>query len=399
MDAQLPLNDVRIVDATQVGAGPYMTTLLGDLGADVIKIEPPGGEPMRTVDNHFAYKESAYYFGINRSKRDITLNLKSEQGQKVVHRMLESADVFAISMRPEAVRKLGLDYETLKDRYPRLVYCCVTAFGEDGPRAKAPGMDIVAQALSGIMALTGYPDLPPVKAGPPIADWSTSFFGALGIVAALRTRDRDGVGQKVSVNLLDSAIACLPNFVTPALITGTRIRRSGSGHPQVVPYQVFETSDGHIVVACLSDQFWAPLCTALERPDLVHDERFYTNPERVKNRDVLVPMIAEILKTRDKAAWIERFTAEDFPHAPVNELEEVFVDPQVVHNGMILDLDHPRYGPYSVVNNPIKMSRTPPAPFGYSPSPGEHSQEILAELGFSEEDIRSIIEEGAGGGV
>lgn len=394
MTALRALDGVRIVDASQVGAGPYMTTLLGDLGADVIKIEPPGGEPMRTVDNFFAHKESAYYFGINRSKRDITLNLKSPAGQEVLHRLLETADVFAVSMRPDAARRLGIGYQDLAERYPKLVYCSITAFGESGPKAGQPGMDIVAQAMSGVMALTGEPDRTPVKAGPPVADWATSYLAGMGICAALLARDRDGVGQKVSVNLLDAAISLLPNFTTPYFATGVKIRRSGSGHPQVVPYQVFDVADGYMVVACLSDQFWAPLCRALERPDWIEDDRYWTNSKRVENRSELIPLVAEAMRGRTKDEWVSRFEEYDVPHAPVHELEEVFEDPQVQHNEMLLDLEHPRFGSYKAVNNPIKMSRTPADPRRYSPAPGEHSVEILEELGYSAEEIAALEDDG-----
>jgi crotonobetainyl-CoA:carnitine CoA-transferase CaiB-like acyl-CoA transferase len=396
MGDQLPLAGVKIVDLTQVGAGPYMTSLLGDLGADVVKIEPPGGEPMRSVDNYFAPKESAYYFGMNRSKRDITLDLKSPAGREVIDRMLATADVLTISMRPRAVQALGLSYEQLAERFPRLVYCSVTAFGEDGPRVDEPGMDIVAQAISGIMAITGDPDRLPVKAGPAIADWATSFMGAFAIVSALRARDRDGLGQKVSVSLLDVAIACLPNYVTPMLVMGTPIRRSGSSHGQVVPYQVFESSDGYLVLACLSDQFWAPVCRALEREEWIEDPRFHTNPERVRHRDELVPAVAAIMREQPTQSWIDRFTRHGVPHAPVHELEQVFEDPQVVHNEMLLYLDHPRFGRYPVINNPIRMSRTNPRPHGYSPAPGEHNEEVFRELGYDEESIRRLVAENAG---
>lgn len=389
-----PLAGVRIVDLTQVGAGPYCSTLLGDLGADVIKIEPPGGEPMRSVDNFFAPKESAYYFGINRSKRSVALDLKSEKGRAALDRLIDDADVFAVGMRPKAVRDLGVTYEEVSARNPRIVYLSVTAFGETGPRSDAPGMDIVAQALSGVMALTGEPDRPPVKVGTAMADWSLSFLAAFGVCAALRARDRDGVGQKVSLNLLDSAIAMLPNFVTPYFAMGTPIRRSGSGHPQIVPYEVFPTSDGNIVVACLSDQFWAPLCRAIEAPELIDDPRYSTNPARVSRREEVVAIVAERLAKESTRHWEQRFTECDFPHAPVHELEEVFEDPQVVHNQMLIELEHPRFGPYKALNNPLKLSRTPAEPRGYSPGPGEHTEEVLREIGYGDDEVAELLREG-----
>jgi crotonobetainyl-CoA:carnitine CoA-transferase CaiB-like acyl-CoA transferase len=393
-EAKLPLDGIRIVDLTQVGAGPYCMSLLGDMGADVIKIEPPGGEPMRSVDNFFAPNESAYYFGINRSKRDITLNLKSKAGHEILDRLIETADVFAVGMRPKAVYQLGVDYETVAAKNPRVVYLSVTAFGDTGPRSDAPGMDIVAQALSGLMALTGEPDQPPVKVGTAVSDWALSLSAAFGILTALRARDRDGVGQKVSVNLLDCSIALLPNLVTPYFATGVPIRRAGSGHPQIVPYQVFGTADGNIVVACLSDQFWPRLCKALERPDLVDHPHMASNSVRTQHRQEVVDAVASVMATKPTAHWVERFVSCDVPHAPVNELEEVFDDAQVIHNEMLLELQHPRFGPYKVVNNPVHLSRTPAQPWGHSPSPGEHSVEILQELGFDDDRIAELQLEG-----
>jgi succinate---hydroxymethylglutarate CoA-transferase len=384
------LDGVKVLDLCQVGAGPYCSTMLGDFGAEVVKVEPLGGEPTRSVDNFFAPKESAYYFGINRSKKAIAVDIKSEAGHAVLLRLVKWADVVTVSMRPPTVARLGLSYEGLVAVNPRIVYLSITAFGETGPRTEAPGMDIVAQALSGVMALTGEPDQPPVKCGASIADWTTSFLGAFAITAALRARDRDGVGQKLSVSLLDGAIACLPQFVSSYMATGTPPRRSGSGHPMVVPYQVFLTADGNVIVACLDDRFWPRLCNALERPDLITDERFATNSERVKHRAEIVGIIQAILAAKPTAEWVDRFEKLSVPHAPVLELEEVVVDPQIVHNEMILTLEHPRFGQYQVVNNPIRMSATPPKPHGYSPGVGEHTDEVLLGIGYTADELASM---------
>ena len=384
------LDGVRVVDFTQVLAGPYGTSLLGDFGADVIKVEPPGGEPFRAIDNLIAPGESGYYYGINRSKRAITLNLKDPAAPAIVERLVRNSDVVVVGFRPAAVARIGLDFESLSAINPRLVYCSLTAFGDTGPLAAEPGMDIVVQALSGVLALTGNPDEPPVKTGPSIADFTGAFLMVTAVLAGLRVRDRDGIGQQVSVNLLDGQIAMLANFVTPYFLTREPIRRAGGGHPQVVPYQVFEASDGFMVVACLNDTFWAPLCRGIDHAELIDDPRFATNPVRAANRGELIPFLEGLFATATRDVWLSRLRSHGVPCAPVNELEEALSQPQVVHNNALTELKHPVYGLYTVPSNPIKMSESPPRPHGYVPGVGEHTSEVLAELGFDEDQISAF---------
>ena len=381
------LDGIRVVDFTQVLAGPYGTSLLGDFGADVIKVEPPGGEPFRTIDNLIAPGESGYYYGINRSKRAITLNLKHPGARAIVERLVRQSDVVVVGFRPAAVARAGLDFESLSAVNPRLVYCSLTAFGDTGPLAAEPGMDIVVQALSGVLALTGNPDQPPVKTGPSIADFTGAFLMVTAVLAALRVRDRDGIGQQVSVNLLDGQVAMLANFITPYFLTREPIRRAGGGHPQVVPYQVFEASDGFMVVACLNDTFWAPLCRGIDHPELIDDPRYATNPVRAANRGELIPFLEGLFATATRADWLSRLSRHGVPCAPVNELEEALTQPQVVHNKALTELKHPVYGPYTVPSNPIKMSESSPRPHGYVPGVGEHTVEVLTELGFDQREI------------
>ena len=389
------LSGVRIVDLSQIAAGPYCTSMLGDFGADVVKVEPITGDPLRVMDDVFAKGESAYFFGLNRSKRDVAIDIKTPMGQEVLHRLIKGADVLVVSMRPSALTRLGLSFEDLAERYPRLIYCEITAFGETGPLAEQPGMDILAQALGGIMGLTGEPGGSPLKAGVPIGDFVCSFLSCLGITLALRVRDRDGVGQKVSVNLLDGQVSLLANYVALYSRTGVPIRPIGGGHPQIVPYQVFEAADGPFIVACLTERFWPLLCGAIGQPEWVSHPDFATNVDRVRHRDVLVPMFSKVFKTKDRAYWINKLVAVDVPASSVNHLEDVLVEPQVVHNGMLLDLIHPHHGKVSTVNNPVHLSLTPAMPHRYPPSLGEHTNAVLAELGYPAEQIETMRKNGA----
>jgi crotonobetainyl-CoA:carnitine CoA-transferase CaiB-like acyl-CoA transferase len=386
------LDGIRVVDISQIAAGPYLTSMLGDMGADVIKVEPPAGEPFRRIDHDFASDSSAYFAGINRSKRSLTLSLKSAEGRKVLERLLRGADVFVTAMRPSATARLGIGYHEISRLNPRLIYCSLTAFGEDGPRANEPGMDIIAQAIGGVMATTGEPGRPPVKVGPPISDFVTAFLAGFGICAALRARDRDGVGQMVSLNLLDSTIALIANYATGYFQTKVPVRPVGGGHPQLVPYQAFADSNGkYFIVACLNDNFWAPLCTAIGRPDLCSDSRYATNAGRVAERAALIPELEAIFQSASRETWITRLQAEDVPCSPVYAFEEVFRDTQVVHNGTVIELDHPEIGPYKAIKNPIRMTRSAVKEWGYAPVLGEHTQAILTELGYSAAEISTLV--------
>ncbi|GAF47610.1 CaiB/BaiF CoA transferase family protein [Rhodococcus wratislaviensis] len=389
------LSGIRVVDLSQIAAGPYATSLLGDFGADVIKVEPPSGDPLRQIDNAFGEGESAYSFSVNRSKRSVRIDVKSPDGRAVLDRLLAEADVFVISMRPAAARRLGLNYESVSERFPRLVYCSITGYGEDGPLVDRPGMDLLAQARGGTMGTTGEPGRTPVKVAPAIADFLGSYLACNGILLALRVRDRDGIGQKVGVNLLDGQVSLLPNLSVAYHRTGVPFRPQGGAQSNIVPYQVFETSDGWVVVACLIQKFWVTLCRAVERPDLVEDPRFSTNADRVRNRGELVPVLAALFAEHPTSHWMKILEAGDVPCSPVNALEDVFVDPQVVHNGMTLVLTHPRHGEVVTVNNPIHLGSTPAQPRGYPPDAGEHTDEVLAEYGYDTDQIRTLRAGGA----
>jgi crotonobetainyl-CoA:carnitine CoA-transferase CaiB-like acyl-CoA transferase len=392
---QQALDGVRIVDLTQIASGPYAMSMLGDFGADVIKVEPPTGDPLRHIDNTFGPGESAYSYSVNRSKRAISLDLKETAGMTVLEQLLERADVLAVSMRPLAAVKLGIDYASLAERFPRLVYCSITGYGEDGPLAERPGMDLIAQARGGVMGTTGEPGRTPVKVAPAIGDFLCSYLAMNAILLALRVRDRDGAGQQVAVNLLDGQVSLLANLSVAYHRTGRPFRPMGGAQSNIVPYQVFATADGWMVVACLIEKFWTNLCQITGRADLAADPRYATNADRVANRDVLVPELEAMFAARPTRYWVDLLDAGDVPSSPVNRLEEVFADPQVVNNRMQLVLDHPRHGEIVTVNNPIHLGRTPARPWGYPPAIGEHTDEVLEELGYDHAAIAALHERGA----
>ena len=390
-----PLSGVRVVDLSQIGAGPYGTSMLGDMGADVIKVEPLGGESFRYIDNIFDVGDSAYFYGVNRSKRSLTLDLHHPESAAVVRRLAEQADVFVVAFRPETVERLGIGYEQLSAYNDQLIYCQITAFGEDGPRAHQPGMDILGQAIGGIMGLTGERDGPPIKAGVPMADFTVSFLLGFAVCAALRGRELNGRGQKLSLNLLDGQVAMLANILTHYQHTQVPVRPAGGGHPQLAPYQPFQGSEGeYFILACLTDRFWVRLADVLQRPELATDPRFATNPDRVHNRDELTATLGEIFRQRPSQYWLEKLDAAGVPCGPINRLEAVFDEPQVVHNQSIISLVHPVHGEYPVPNNPIRMHGTPARPRGYAPRLGEHSREVLADFGLDPGQIDDLVKHG-----
>jgi crotonobetainyl-CoA:carnitine CoA-transferase CaiB-like acyl-CoA transferase len=393
--ALLPLSGVKIVDLSQIGAGPYGTSMLGDLGADVIKVEPLQGDSFRYVDNAYDHGESAYFFGVNRSKRSMALDLKDPEGYKVLMRLVEDADVFVVAFRPDAVKRMGLDFETLSKVNDRLIYASVTAFGETGPRAHQPGMDILAQALSGMMGVTGEVGGGPVKVGVPIADFVGSFFLGFGVCAALRQRDQTGRGDKITINLLDGQIAAFANYITAYDKTGVPFRPQGGGHPQLVPYQPFLGSDGkHFILACLNDRFWKVLLPLLAEFEDFDDPRFASNSGRVEHRDELCGRLQAVFDSRPAAYWLQRLEEAGVPCSAIHRMEDAMEDPQVLANGSISELEHPRFGTYKVPNNPIRFERAATGPRGYSPGLGEHTHEILADAGFSTEEIQGLRDRG-----
>lgn len=385
------LDGIRILDLTHIGAGPLATSMLGDMGAEVIKIEPLGtGDPTRSYDAVFPGTDSSYFLGINRSKKSLAIDLKSEAGIRIVHQLLESSDVVIENYRPGALRRLGLDYDSVVRRKSDIIYCSISAFGPDGPYVNRPGMDIIVQGMGGVMGITGEPGRPPVKVGPPIADFMGSYLAAYGISLALFVRERKGIGQLVTVSLLDGQVAALANYITGFHVTGKPDQPPGGGHPQIVPYQVFSAKDGYLIVACLTEGFWRNMCAALGVEWLLTDPRFETNKVRTQHRTELIPILSEIFEARTVDEWVQLLAARDVPCGPVNKLGDAFSDMQVRHNRMVEHIQHPKAGTIAVPGVVVKLSATPGRISAPPPLLGEHTDEVLRGLGYDEVAVQAL---------
>jgi formyl-CoA transferase len=384
-----PLQGVTVVDLSRILAGPYCTMMLGDMGAEIIKIEQPGsGDDTRTWGPPWAGGESAYYLAINRNKRSLTLNLKSARARELLLRLVARADVVIDNFKVGGLDQLGLGWETLHAANPRLVHCSISGYGPDGPYAERPGYDFIAQAMGGLMSVTGEPDRPPLKLGVAAADLTTGMFACIAILAALHHRDETGEGQHLDVSLLESIVAWLANIGSSYLVAGMEGRRFGNAHPNVVPYRLFEASDKWFVVACGNDRQFAALSRIVQCPELAEDERFTTNAGRVTNREVLEPLLVSIFTSQPAQSWIDRLLAAGVPAGPVNSVSEVFEDPQVLARQMLIELEHPTIGRLKQSGFPFKFSATPAEARLAPPLLGQHTDELLDELfGLSAEEI------------
>ncbi|MBI3912895.1 MAG: CoA transferase [Chloroflexi bacterium] len=391
-----PLDGVRVIDFSRVLAGPYCTMMLGDLGAEVIKIESLDGDDTRQWGPPFAGGESAYYLGANRNKKSITLNLKDAKGREIARKLASGADVLVENFKVGTMDGWRLGYGELKELNPRLIYCAITGYGQTGPYKDRAGYDFVAQAEGGIMSITGEPDGAPMKVGVAIADITTGLFALNAILAALYEREKSGGGQFIDVALLDSQVAWLANVASSYLISGNAPQRYGNAHATIVPYQAFTTRDGSIVVAIGADRQWQKFCALIERDDLARDARFATNPARVENRTALIPALEKVFAARDSAAWLALLQAEGIPCGPINSIEQVFQDAQVLRREMLIEMPHPTAGKIKLVGTPLKLSRTPARITLPPPLLGEHTGEVLREIvGLSDEEIQKLREAGA----
>ncbi|GER08626.1 CoA transferase [Iodidimonas muriae] len=397
-----PLSHLRVLDLSRVLAGPWAGQILGDLGADVIKVERPGtGDDTRAwgppylKDTDGADQEAAYYLGANRNKRSIAVDLSHAEGQKIIRKLAAQSDVVIENFKVGGLAKYGLDYPSLSKDHPGLIYCSITGFGQDGPSAKQAGYDFIVQGLSGLMSITGEADGPPIKVGTAVADLTTAMYGVIGILAALSHREKTGEGQYVDMALLDTQMSWLANQNMNYLIGGESPKRVGNAHLNIVPYQDFETQDGRVIVCVGNDRQFQRFCEAIGAPELARNRSYETNALRVRHRDVLVPAIAARMRLHTTARWLEILSHVNIPHGPINSVGEAFADPQAVHRGMRVDMDHPLGVSVPTVANPIHLSKTPVSYRRPPPLLGEHGDEILDELGIDPEDRARLKDSGA----
>lgn len=399
-----PLDGIKVFDLTRVLAGPHCTQILGDLGAEVIKVERPGSgddtrgfaPPYQSNDKGEQTSESAYYTGANRNKRSITINLSTPEGQALAKKLMADCDILVENFKTGTLERYGLGYDQLKSEFPRLIYCSVTGFGQSGPYAARPGYDGLIQAMGGVMSLTGVPDGEPMKVAVPICDLMAGMYATVGILAAVRHQSETGEGQFIDIGMLDTHIGWLANQGMNYLATGENPDRIGNMHPNILPYQVMPTADGYIVLSVGNDPTFERFCKLAECEELLEDERFQTNAARVSNRDFVTKTLNEITTKKSSEWWLTELEKEKIGCGPINNLDQVFADPHVKARDMVVEMDHPTMGnkPIKLIANPIKLSKTPPTYRKAPPLLGQHTDEILGEAGLSVDEIAKLKEDG-----
>lgn len=388
------LKGIKVLDLTRVLAGPYASMMLGDLGAEVIKIETPqGGDDSRGF-GPFINGESVYFISLNRNKKSLSLNLKTEKGKEIFLKLVKEADVVIENYRPGTMEKLGLGYEDLEKVNPGIIYAASSGFGHTGPYSQKPAYDLIVQAMGGIMSLTGSPGGPPTRVGASVGDITAGLFTTIGILSALHKRNETGNGQKVDIAMLDCQLAILENAIARYAVTGESPQSTGNRHPSITPFAVLTASDGYIVVAAGNDALWKKWCHTVGREDLAADERFATNALRTENWGILEGLMNEVIGQRKVEEWLHVFEEAGIPSSPINDVAQAAQHPQIQAREMIVHQEHPVAGRVMMPGIPIKLSKTPGAIETPAPLLGEHTQQILQGIGFSEEDIWDMKQQG-----
>lgn len=388
----MPLKDIKVIDLTRLLSGPYATMTLADLGAEVIKVETPTGDDTRHLGPPFIGDWSTYFLSINRNKKSISLNLKKEAGKKAFLKLVEDADVVIENFRPGAMERLGLSYEDLRKVNPKIIFASISGFGQEGIYSKRPGYDVLAQGMGGLMSVTGEKDGPPQKAGFSFADLGTGMWVAFGIMVALWERNKTGKGQWIDAALLDTVISWQTYLASSYFATGENPRPLGTEHPNIAPYQAFEASDGHFIVAIATDEMWRKFKEKIDI-DILHDEKFDENKGRVTHRDKLIPILQEEFKKRSRKEWEEFFMELGIPVGPVNQLSDILNDPYVFEREMVVDTHHPDIGDIKTLGLPLRFSDMETSlEYSFPAKLGEHSAEILKGVGYSEEEIKEMYE-------
>jgi len=371
------LSDVVVIDLSRVLAGPHCTMILGDLGATVIKVEQPGkGDDTRHFGPPYIAGESAYYLGLNRNKQSILIDFSTIEGKERLLKLLSTATVLVENFRPGTLERQGLGYEALQAINPGLIYCSISGYGQTGPYASRPGYDFVAQAESGLMSVTGEIDGDPQRVGSPVGDISAGIYACISILAALRVRDHTGKGQYIDISLLETTTSLLSNVASNYLISGEEAPRLGNGHPNIVPYQAFHTRDGYVVVSCGNDRLYQALCQLLGREDLAKDPSFATNPQRVRNREQLVPALQEEFLRRSTEEWLPELRAAGIPCGPINTVSQIFHDPHIQARDFVWECEHPTAGRIKLSGSPIHLSETPARLYKAPPLLGEDDDKV-----------------------
>ncbi|MEQ8675409.1 MAG: CaiB/BaiF CoA-transferase family protein [Aggregatilineales bacterium] len=392
-----PLAGLKVIDQTQALAGPYCAMILGDMGAEVIKIERPGiGDQSRQWAPPFIGDQSCYYLAVNRNKRGIALNITAPEGRDIIYKLIEDSDVFLTNLATtQSLQKYGIDYETLREINPRLIYASISGYGRTGPRAGQPGYDLVSQAESGTMAITGEVGGAPMRFPTPIADMTCGLFTLIGILGALNARHSSGNGQFLDSSLQEGQMTWLENYAGEFFADGEDPPRRGNRHPQVVPYEAVQGSEGDwFILGVGSDNIWQAFCKYVNRDDLAQDERFTTNAKRIAHYDALLPTIRDIIKQRPTDEWLTALREVGVPCGRINTVKEALTDPHVIERGMIIELDHPAIGMVKSLATPVHLSDNPLVYRRHPPTLGEHTDQVIAELGFSPEQISQLHQQG-----